>query len=48
MHINCIGEGAPTVILESGLATMSADWANVQPDVAKATRVCSYDRADTG
>jgi pimeloyl-ACP methyl ester carboxylesterase len=48
MHINCIGESAPTVILESGLATMSADWANVQPDVAKATRVCSYDRADTG
>jgi pimeloyl-ACP methyl ester carboxylesterase len=48
MHINCIGEGAPTVILESGLGTMSADWANVQPQVAKATRVCSYDRAGTG
>jgi pimeloyl-ACP methyl ester carboxylesterase len=48
MHINCIGEGAPTVILESGLGTMSADWANVQPEVAKTTRVCAYDRAGTG
>jgi pimeloyl-ACP methyl ester carboxylesterase len=48
IHINCIGEGSPTVILESGLGTMSADWANVQPQVAKATRVCSYDRAGTG
>src|SRR5215212_9501513 len=37
MHINCMGEGGPTVILESGLATMSADWANVQPQVAKTT-----------
>jgi pimeloyl-ACP methyl ester carboxylesterase len=48
MHINCIGEGSPTVILESGLGTMSADWANVQPQVAKTTRVCAYDRAGTG
>ena len=47
-HINCIREGGPTVILESGLGTMSADWANVQPEVAKATRVCAYDRAGTG
>jgi pimeloyl-ACP methyl ester carboxylesterase len=48
LHVNCIGKGSPTVILESGLGTMSADWANVQPDVAKTTRVCSYDRAGTG
>jgi pimeloyl-ACP methyl ester carboxylesterase len=48
LHINCVGEGSPTVILESGLATMSADWANVQPAVAKTTRVCVYDRAGTG
>jgi pimeloyl-ACP methyl ester carboxylesterase len=48
LHINCIGKGSPTVILESGLGTMSADWANVQPRVAKTTRVCAYDRAGTG
>ena len=48
MHINCVGEGGPTVIFESGLANMSADWANIQPQVAKTTRACSYDRAGTG
>ena len=36
------------MILESGLATMSTDWAHVQPEVAKTTRVCAYDRAGTG
>jgi len=45
LHINCMGQGSPTVILESGLANMSADWANVQPLVAEGTRVCAYDRA---
>ena len=48
LHIDCVGQGSPTVILESGLGTMSADWANVQPAVAKTTRVCAYDRAGTG
>jgi len=45
LHINCMGQGSPTVILESGLANMSADWGNVQPLVAEGTRVCAYDRA---
>jgi hypothetical protein len=48
LHIDCVGQGSPTVILESGLGNMSADWANVQPEVAKTTRVCTYDRAGTG
>ena len=48
LHIDCVGQGSPTVILESGLGTMSVDWANVQPEVAKTTRVCAYDRAGTG
>ena len=48
LHINCVGQGSPTVILESGLGNMSVDWANVQPEVAKTTRVCAYDRAGTG
>ncbi len=41
----CIGQGAPTVILESGLGSSSGSWRLVQPDVSKFTRVCSYDRA---
>src|SRR5215210_4088743 len=26
LHIQCMGQGSPTVILESGLATLSTDW----------------------
>ncbi|MFE8601958.1 alpha/beta fold hydrolase [Archangium violaceum] len=45
LHLNCTGEGRPTVVLESGSSAMSSAWAWVQPEVAKTTRVCSYDRA---
>jgi pimeloyl-ACP methyl ester carboxylesterase len=45
IHLNCTGEGTPTVILESGLGGGSLDWSLVQPEVAKFGRVCSYDRA---
>jgi len=48
LHIHCMGEGSPTVILAAGLADFSLTWAYVQPEVAKNTRVCSYDRAGLG
>ena len=48
MHINCTGQGSPTVILEAGMGNYSLFWANVQPEVARFTRVCSYDRAGYG
>jgi pimeloyl-ACP methyl ester carboxylesterase len=48
LHLYCMGEGSPTVILETGLGTMSADWANIQPEVASTTRICAYDRAGVG
>lgn len=48
MHIYCSGEGSPTVILEAGLSSYSLDWAYVQPEISKLTRVCSYDRAGYG
>jgi len=48
LHINCTGQGSPTVILEAGWADFSATWAYVQPEIAKTTRVCSYDRAGHG
>ena len=41
----CIGQGSPTVILESGLGSSSGSWREVQPTVSEFTRVCSYDRA---
>jgi pimeloyl-ACP methyl ester carboxylesterase len=40
IHIDCTGTGSPTVILIGGF---SFDWALVQPEVAKFTRVCAYD-----
>ena len=48
LHINCTGAGAPAVILESGFPGVSLDWVLVQPEVAKFTKVCSYDRAGFG
>ena len=48
MHINCVGDGNPTVILESGLGDTYISWRKVQPQIAKFSRVCSYDRAGLG
>jgi pimeloyl-ACP methyl ester carboxylesterase len=48
LHVYCIGEGGPTVILDAAADMMSSDWAWIQPEVAKHTRVCSYDRAGMG
>lgn len=48
MHINCVGQGIPTVILESGLGDSYTSWSKVQAEIAKFARVCSYDRAGLG
>ena len=48
LHINCLGEGSPTVILEAASGAMSAHWVRVQQQVAQTTRVCTYDRAGLG
>src|SRR5438034_3856902 len=48
LHLWCTGDGAPAVILDTGLGGSSADWGFVQPGVAAFTRVCSYDRAGMG
>lgn len=51
LYINCTGEArqnVPTVILESGFGNFSSTWDKVQPEIAKFTRVCAYDRAGLG
>lgn len=48
LHLVCQGQGGPTVILEAGLGDTSAAWHLVQPEVARVTRVCAYDRAGLG
>lgn len=48
LHIHCLGEGSPTVVLEAAAGGMSAAWSWIQPELATMTRVCSYDRAWLG
>jgi pimeloyl-ACP methyl ester carboxylesterase len=48
MHIRVSGEGAPTVIFESGMGASCLSWALVQPQVAQFARAVSYDRAGHG
>jgi pimeloyl-ACP methyl ester carboxylesterase len=50
LHLDCTGEagGAPTVVMDSGLGGTVLDWQLVQPELAKSTRVCAYDRAGMG
>lgn len=45
---HCQGKGSPTVLLEASWAGAHGHWGEVQPHVAKLTRVCSYDRAGYG
>ena len=48
LHINCVGQGSPTVVLDAGTGEMSADWVLVQREVSDTARVCAYDRAGMG
>jgi pimeloyl-ACP methyl ester carboxylesterase len=58
LYLECQGEGGPTVILLTGYRTSGHYWTDdllqpdnprqmVMPGVAKATRVCTYDRPGT-
>jgi pimeloyl-ACP methyl ester carboxylesterase len=48
MNLYCTGSGSPTVILDAGANDTTLAWRFVQPDAARRTRVCSYDRAGLG
>lgn len=49
LHLNCVGQGSPTVVLDGGWGYTSVEWSGwVQPEVAEHTRVCAYDRAGMG
>jgi len=48
LNIDCSGQGSPTVILDSGMGVPAMGWVLVQPEIAKFSRVCSYDRAGYG
>ena len=48
LHIDCVGRGSPTAVLDAGTGEMSADWALVKREVSDTTQVCAYDRAGMG
>jgi pimeloyl-ACP methyl ester carboxylesterase len=48
LHLYCIGEGSPTVILDAVGGGSSTQWALIQPEIAATARVCAYDRAGFG
>src|SRR5215211_7172050 len=48
LHLNCTGSGTPTVVLEPAAGGMSSNLGWIAPAVARATRVCVYDRAGRG
>ncbi len=48
MHLHVTGEGAPTVVFESGMGASCLSWTLVQPQVAQFSRAVSYDRAGHG
>jgi len=45
VHLYCTGKGSPAVVITG--AGGSFDWGLVQPELAKTTRVCAYDRSGT-
>lgn len=48
MHIICIGNKSPSIILDSGAGGFSLEWKNIQDSLSQHARVCAYDRAGYG
>lgn len=48
MHLRCTGTGSPTVVLEPGAGSTSADTGWIAQAVDSETRVCVHDRAGRG
>ena len=48
LHIHCLGQGGPTVVVDMGLGSTELEWLEVQRQVAERRRICLYDRAGNG
>lgn len=48
LHIQCAGEGSPTIVVESGSGTWSLMWAHLLSRLTERSRTCVYDRAGYG
>jgi pimeloyl-ACP methyl ester carboxylesterase/ketosteroid isomerase-like protein len=48
LHIHCVGQGTPTVVIDGGAGTWSIFYSHVQRALEADARVCTYDRAGLG
>ena len=48
LNLDCVGEGSPTVILESGDDSGIEEWGLIRSDLSEMTRTCAYDRGGIG
>jgi|LNFM01.1.fsa_nt_gb pimeloyl-ACP methyl ester carboxylesterase len=48
LHLYCEGQGAPTVVFESGLGGLGVEWMDLLQRVSRTSRTCLYDRAGYG
>lgn len=48
VHVYCVGEGAPAVVLDAGLGGNYLDWTFVQARLGATHEACAYDRPGAG
>ena len=48
LNIYCSGTGSPAVIFDAGAGSPGFSWGEIQPQIARRTRACWYDRAGEG
>ncbi len=48
MHINCMGRGSPTVLIDAGNGSFSVEWTPIQEQLSQKVRTCTYDRSGYG
>jgi pimeloyl-ACP methyl ester carboxylesterase len=47
-HLNCLGSGAPTVLIDAGNGSFSLEWTPIQRELSAVARVCTFDRPGYG
>ena len=48
LYLECVGEGAPTIVMETGNGGDHTAWEDVVPSVRDTNQTCTYDRANLG
>lgn len=48
LYLECVGEGTPTIVMDSGLGRDHTAWEQVVPELRGANQTCTYDRANVG